>query len=965
MGATLLASNFELSADLGKRSERLPEKAQSAMRPTECEPPRSQFIIDAFAQTATDVGIAGFVIEEPGTYTLSRDIVLTGVDVGILVLADNVVLDLAGQSITDPAGTATLIHAEVGQHLTIREGELGGGRRGIVARGARPSSQLLIKHVGLRGVAMSSVGIDIDDVHDVRVLSLELEEWNSAVRVSSYTLGLIAYNKIRARSVGIETGPASYPIEIKHNVIDAPEALLLRDRTIVEDNLIRSEQTSGPSVRLSGGYNRFSGNMIESNGATCAVSVGFYGNTLRRNNIRGKFTSGVCLEHLNVVEHNRIVGAGQQAVKITGGANRVAQNLATGSIIGISVEGPSNLIEGNDLRGRELQCGIRFTASQNVYRGNRVMGAAEEVCGEPNTRAEVVSLNPERSLSARFFLGRRGDRDGECTSGNARPISRLEKTTTPLGTAGLVIDEPGEYIATENLVVPDDGFGFGLTFGILILASDVSLDLGSHAISAAAEPFSMIYVTDGQRIVLRNGAVSGGVHALVVNGDQGSDDSGLILEGVTVAGLTGLETYGIDQLEIEDSHIVGGDAAAVISGGTTGRIIASRFEADKRAFWAPDFRNGEVVSSHFRADNALRIGSENDVRMNYMEGTTFGFSLSVGNGNLVVGNQFFGDELVLVEGSMNVISGNIFRGNLGVAAVAGGNMVLENLLTMGRGTGIRSRGTADVVRNNFIINSRCGIVFPETGGVYSGNVVVDSDEGACGVPGTNEGGNVFPRVSCGNGVQSVEEYCDGGEFAGKSCQSEGFEGGWLTCNSDCSEVGLSNCSVCGDGVSQGFEECDGSDVEGWDCEAFGYDAGTLGCVATCEMFDFTGCTYDCGNDVRSGTEVCDGTDLVGATCQSEGFEKGILACSASCDGFDTSSCSTCGNGDQESDEVCDGDDLSGMECAGFGFETGQLSCAEMCSGFIITECTSTVITRHPVPEFFITQQHSLRLSPPL
>ena len=47
---------------------------------------------------------------------------------------------------------------------------------------------------------------------------------------------------------------------------------------------------------------------------------------------------------------------------------------------------------------------------------------------------------------------------------------------------------------------------------------------------------------------------------------------------------------------------------------------------------------------------------------------------------------------------------------------------------------------------------------------------------------------------CGNGVINQGEECDGNNFAGHTCQTSGFSGGFLTCNANCT-INTSQCTT--------------------------------------------------------------------------------------------------------------------------------------------------------------------------
>ncbi|MFH1506310.1 MAG: MBL fold metallo-hydrolase [archaeon] len=182
---------------------------------------------------------------------------------------------------------------------------------------------------------------------------------------------------------------------------------------------------------------------------------------------------------------------------------------------------------------------------------------------------------------------------------------------------------------------------------------------------------------------------------------------------------------------------------------------------------------------------------------------------------------------------------------------------------------------------------------------------------------------------CGDGVKAGSEDCDGFDFGGETCQSIGWAGGTLNCNTDCTydtaECTGSSCvpvpgkcvcdgtctdkeqryvdgggicgdcdvqpPVCGDDTAEAPEVCDGTDLLGENCITQGYDYGNLACLGDCTAFDYTDChDYLCGNDATEGTEVCDGTDVNGFTCQSFGYDYGNLGCIGDCSGYDYSDC---------------------------------------------------------------------------
>jgi cysteine-rich repeat protein len=97
--------------------------------------------------------------------------------------------------------------------------------------------------------------------------------------------------------------------------------------------------------------------------------------------------------------------------------------------------------------------------------------------------------------------------------------------------------------------------------------------------------------------------------------------------------------------------------------------------------------------------------------------------------------------------------------------------------------------------------------------------------------------------NCGNNMIDAGENCDGNDLASYSCEDFCYEGGTLSCTSYC-DFDLTQCTgtgpVCGDGLAECEERCDDTDLRGKDCNTLGYDGGTLSCDTDC-TFDVSGC----------------------------------------------------------------------------------------------------------------------------
>lgn len=174
-------------------------------------------------------------------------------------------------------------------------------------------------------------------------------------------------------------------------------------------------------------------------------------------------------------------------------------------------------------------------------------------------------------------------------------------------------------------------------------------------------------------------------------------------------------------------------------------------------------------------------------------------------------------------------------------------------------------------------------------------------------------------TTCDGVVLEPGEECDGTLLGGETCVSQGYDGGTLACQADCT-FDYSGCYACNDGVVNGpTEECDMDNLGGYTCDTlpgYSFDGGTLTCFTDC-TFDTSGCTSNlCDNGNIDPGEDCDGTDLNGETCVSQGFDGGTLVCTPGTCVFDTTNCYVCGDGAINPGEECDdGNTQDGDGCS--------------------------------------------------
>ncbi len=214
---------------------------------------------------------------------------------------------------------------------------------------------------------------------------------------------------------------------------------------------------------------------------------------------------------------------------------------------------------------------------------------------------------------------------------------------------------------------------------------------------------------------------------------------------------------------------------------------------------------------------------------------------------------------------------------------------------------------------------------------------------------------------CGDGELDPDEDCDIGEFGNRTCVTEGFAGGDLECvlpsdGSRC-QISIEDCrrtvdAVCGDGKRDSGEVCDNDDVGGKTCITEGFVSGELSCfipsdpTQPCRLVT-EGCRdrAECNNGVAEGDasdEECDGRDFRGVTCARLGIgdARGTLECSVNCTIDRDASCKqaqTCLNNIAEGTEDCDREDLRGRDCTDEGFDLGTLKCGNDCV-YDVSEC---------------------------
>lgn len=120
-------------------------------------------------------------------------------------------------------------------------------------------------------------------------------------------------------------------------------------------------------------------------------------------------------------------------------------------------------------------------------------------------------------------------------------------------------------------------------------------------------------------------------------------------------------------------------------------------------------------------------------------------------------------------------------------------------------------------------------------------------------------------VSCGDGWWDPQyEECDprDPESFINACRDAGWDKDAACDLQTCKIIATEkSCASCGDGVASDTEQCDGEDLRGATCSA---GVGKLGCTEHC-ILDHSECPPVCGDGIVSGAEECE----PGASCATD------------------------------------------------------------------------------------------------
>jgi hypothetical protein len=191
-----------------------------------------------------------------------------------------------------------------------------------------------------------------------------------------------------------------------------------------------------------------------------------------------------------------------------------------------------------------------------------------------------------------------------------------------------------------------------------------------------------------------------------------------------------------------------------------------------------------------RAANSLVVDQATPLQLN--QAATYAFNVPSGAGDLKV-TMIYPDPPGTTSATLHRINdlnlkvtspgGTVYWGNNGLLA--------SNWSTSGG-----APNTVDTVENVFVQNPAAGAWTIE---VRAAEVNQDAH---LGTPATDAvfslvattGGSAAAQV-CGNSIREGSESCDGTDLGGQTCSTQGFTGGTLTCNGDCT-FNTSGCLAC-------------------------------------------------------------------------------------------------------------------------------------------------------------------------
>ena len=293
---------------------------------------------------------AATTISTSGSYVLTRDITASGTP--LVVSAGTVTIDLNGHTLAT-TGSASVLVVNGPANLTLRNGRLYGGYRGLDLQPSAAGSRVAVSRVEFEN---HSQAIDATDAGELVVEDCTIHDVSTALVATANTVATLV--RVARNDVRSITGV----------VLSAPGASM---RGNVEDNILRLAEGNG--VLISGVTRALSVARNKIAGANYGVVVsGAGGHVVASNVISQSIVAGIRIAADNcVVFHNTVVAGAAQGIDVASAGNLIDANLVN-----------ANLGVGLHFEATSLSCVYR----NNAVRGNGLANYADDTF-EGNTNA--------------------------------------------------------------------------------------------------------------------------------------------------------------------------------------------------------------------------------------------------------------------------------------------------------------------------------------------------------------------------------------------------------------------------------------------------------------------------------------------------------------------------------------------------------------------------------------------------
>lgn len=357
------------------------------------------------------------------------------------------------------------------------------------------------------------------------------------------------------------------------------------------------------------------------------------------------------------------------------------------------------------------------------------------------------------------------------------------------------------------------------------------------------------------------------------------------------------QSIGGQVARINNSTIVGNGDELIGSAGS-GCNNATKIYAYNNIFLGGNDVNGGDLSDLYYAagQSGNGDGSCGTLALTEDYNQIYGLKNGAGNSAITGTHSRYGSPLLTGQSSLLMNTSPYYQGSSGLSLLPLGASSPSRYSVTGANSADETVTLSSNGSSDFYSVSRGS---NWDGGAFQYGACVATN-GFCSITadccaGTCSGGVCTSGSTCGNNIKEPGETCDGTDLNSQTCPTQGYASGTLSCAGNCSSFVTSSCvasPICGNGVKEAGEVCDGADLNSKTCPTQGFSSGTLSCAGNCQSFVTSSCvnTPVCGNNMKETGETCDGTDLNNQSCPSQGFATGTLACAGNCLSYVTSGC---------------------------------------------------------------------------